>query len=547
MEKKEYVPAFIFKPTKSENTNVTKIRRQDDLLELEFPVFTKDEVLDIAQTLHMRKRKAHNRSIEELIEIMVTVGELWRDPNFYLRKKALNILPMITGQSRQLCEAELDGTLSIWSKDMIELYLAEDLGNKMYLDEWILQPNLNIKLHAQPRGLVYHNLAGNAFSVGMGSLFYGMLTKNVNLVKLPREEPFFTALFAQSIREIDRKVGNELAVLYWPGSKSEIFDELFNSGYVDSVIAWGGLQSIEEIRKRANRYGIKIINHGPKLSFSIISEDIFTSEDKMREMARRIAVDASFWNQKACFSPRVIYIKQKPKKSALDNNKEEIDNVILGLQEKISSETSPKGKKNKNKKNGRDIGALMQRSATLLKNEITELSPIGFAKILAEEMKLVGQQFPRAHQTEADGMETVRKREYFSMNYELNQNGQLITPKIDNKLDWTVMYLRNPPTMNEIDMFQDRFICVTRISNILDLVHSMREEGLNQYLQTISIEGNEKFIEEVAEEMSLLGAARFPKVGDHNQIVMGAPWDGHYVLTELVRWVYIEKRKNISI
>jgi hypothetical protein len=46
-------------------------------------------------------------------------------------------------------------------------------------------------------------------------------------------------------------------------------------------------------------------------------------------------------------------------------------------------------------------------------------------------------------------------------------------------------------------------------------------------------------VEEVAEELSLLGAARFPRVGEHNMQKIGAPWDGHYVINDMVRWVEI--------
>ena len=72
------------------------------------------------------------------------------------------------------------------------------------MDKWIQKGS--IKLHAQPRGLILHNLAGNAFSVGITSLYYGLITKNVNLVKLPREDPFFMVKLGESLLEIDKKL-----------------------------------------------------------------------------------------------------------------------------------------------------------------------------------------------------------------------------------------------------------------------------------------------------------------------------------------------------
>lgn len=524
MNRKVSIPAYIFKSVTSNQITSETIKRQDDVLELEFPTYNKEEVLQIAEILHQRKRRAHDRSMDDLIEILDNVGKLWSNPNYDLRKEALEILPMTTGQSRQLCELELDSSCLMYNKKYIETQLNEELGGKMVLDSWV--PTGKIRLHAQPQGLVFHNMAGNAFILSMGSLFITILTKNVNLVKLAREEPYFGVKFAESIAEVDKKLGKELAVLYWSGSRGEIYDSLFNSGFVDCVMAWGGLQSIEEIRRRAYRFGIKIIDHGPKLSFSIISDEMMQKPDLMQDVARKIAMDVVIFNQKACMSPRVIYIKEN--KPSSSSNGDKID--FNGFKNDKDKSSSNRGEE--------DLSNLMLRSVKLLRNEITNASPLGFAKILADEMKNADSRLPRANLTDADGMEVARKREYFSMEYEFKDKGVVLTPSKE-KLNWTVVYLRDPPSMKEIDMCQDRCIIVTRMANIYDLLHFMQREHLQQYLQTISTYGSNEFVEEVAEEFSLIGAFRFPRVGENNMQLPGTPWDGSYPVKELVKWVYI--------
>ncbi len=543
MKKEITVPAYIFKPKFSEKMITTEIKRQDDILKIHFPVFEKNEVLDIAQKLKLRKRKAHDRPIDEIISIMDSVGALWLDKSYDVRKEALEIVSMITGQSQRLCEMELDLTLKLWQKSTLESYLLKEIGGKEYLDRWVSRGAL--RLHAQPRGLVLHNMAGNVFNLGMVSLFDGMLTKNVNLIKIPREEPYFSVKFAESIAEIDKKIAKELAVLYWKGSQSEIYDELFNSGLIDCVIAWGGLQSIEDIRRRANRFGIQIIDHGPKLSFTMISEDILRKPNDMIEYANKIGIDIAFWNQKACLSPRVIYIAEKPRISSINNkdrNSKNIDESDLSndLLNTISKRMSKNlnGQKKSSNKALTDYSSLMKRSIKMLKNEITDTSPLGFARLLAIGMEKANKIFPRTHMTQSDGMQTLKKREYFSMKYEFNQMGEIIIPK-NGSMDWTVVYLRNPPSIQEINMCTDRFIVVTRIADINHLVNFMKKEKLNQYLQTFSIYGSDPFVESVAEEFSLIGANRFMRVGEHNYQNVGAPWDGHFVLNEMVKWVYI--------
>ena len=102
--------------------------------------------------------------------------------------------------------------------------------------------------------------------------------------------------------------GKEVAILYWSGSNSIIYDELFNSGNINGVLAWGGLNSIEDIRRRAYHYGIKIIDNGPKISFSVISEEALQNQNLMQDLASKIAVDIALWNQRAlCISSGYIH------------------------------------------------------------------------------------------------------------------------------------------------------------------------------------------------------------------------------------------------
>ncbi len=536
MKRSMSIPAFIFKPVTSKNTTKEILKRQDDVLELEFPIYDKNEVLAIAEKLSMRRRRAHDRSIEDLIEIIEQVGNLWQNPNYDLRKEALEIIPMTSGQSRQLCEFELNGSLQLWNRHTVEMTLREELGGKEFLDSWVSKGGM--KLHAQPRGLIYHNLAGNAFSVGLLSLMNGLITKNVNLLKLPREEPYFAVKLAESIAEIDKKIAKEIAVLYWSGSKGEIFDALFNSGLVDGVIAWGGLQSIEDIRRRAYRFGIKIIDHGPKLSFSIVSEDLLKDAGQMRNIARKLSMDIAFWNQKACVSPRVIYIKEASAQTRTVSSQATPVAAPSPLSGVNAAYDALSNLNSKEDVFGANIISQMQRSIKFLGKEITDSSPLGFARIIAEELKNTDGIFPTSHWTQADGLEIARKREYFTMKYTFAEEATIITPPKDG-LNWTVVYLRNPPTMQEIDMCMNRFLIVTRLASLSDLIHSVRKEKLQQYLQTVSVYGSDAFVEEVAEEFSLLGACRFPRAGEHNSQKIGAPWDGHYFLQDLVRWVYI--------
>ena len=85
---------------------------------------------------------------------------------------------------------------------------------------------------------------------------------------------------------------------------------------------------------------------------------------------------------------------------------------------------------------------LMQRSAKLLQNEITDLSPIGFAKLFINELKNTDNNLPRAIITERDGIDMMNKRDYFNMNYQLSKNGMILATHMNEKLNWTVVFLK---------------------------------------------------------------------------------------------------------
>ncbi|MFX1338643.1 MAG: acyl-CoA reductase [Promethearchaeota archaeon] len=536
MIKKINIPAFVFQPIYKENSTKEVIKRHDDILEIEFPIFEKEEVLNIAEKLALKKRRAHDRNIDDILEVIDHVGDLWRNPNYDIHKEALEIIALMTGQSKKLCEIELMGTLSLWSRGIAEAELMGEIGGKNYLEDWVTKGDMRI--HAQPRGLILHNMAGNAFNLGLLTIFYGLITKNVNLIKLSHGEPYITVRLCESIADIDKKIANEIVALYWKGSRTDIYDALFHSGTIDGVLAWGGIDSIEEVRRKAYHYGIKIIDHGPKLSFSVISEDIFKDINQMREIAQKLAIDIICWNQKACLSPRVIYIVDDPQKSATF---EKYTNDLSSKSSDLQGSSQPNNKffdYNVDESSGSEISTLMQRSLKLLRNECSELSPKGFAKMLAKGFEKIDEILPRAHLTSVDSLSTAKKREYFFMNYSINKAARIFTPP-KNKLDWTVIYFRDLPKMKEIDMCQDRFVIVTRIFNIQNLIYSIRKEKLQKYMQTVSIYGTDDFVKKVAEDLSLIGAYRFPRIGEHNIQPVGAPWDGHYVLQDMIKWVYI--------
>jgi long-chain-fatty-acyl-CoA reductase len=71
------------------------------------------------------------------------------------------------------------------------------------------------------------------------------------------------------------------------------------------VCIWGGEEAVRSIKRKISPK-TEVIEFGPKRSFSIIDLD---SIEDMENTACRLANDISVYNQEACFSPQMAFVK----------------------------------------------------------------------------------------------------------------------------------------------------------------------------------------------------------------------------------------------
>ena len=490
--------------------------------------------------------KAHTRSIFETIEILDQVYDLWRNPNFDYRKESEEVLSLITGQSKNLINYELNEFIGLFKSEATKYYISQQFGDINYLDDWIEKGD--ILLHAQPRGLILHSLAGNSFVLGPLSLYYGIITKNVNLAKLASSEPYFTIRFVQSINEIDQNLSKELGVVYWRGREKNVYKFLFNEDIIDLVIAWGGMQSIRELKKISATYGVRFIEHGPKFSFSIINKSFLGRSERLTSIAKEIAKDVTIWNQYACCSPRIVFFQEKDFKN-FNEGSDDLRSEIFSALNDIKGNTSRTESKTI-VDNKADLLSVMTESMQTLRKNITYDSALGFAKLLALELNDVSKMFARTKMTESEVINTLNKRDYYLLNIESKGWGRIFRPadsSLKQNPDWTVVYLRRTPSKRDIDACVNRFIIVTSYKNFEEIMKWIEEMKIQRFIQTFSIIGDMEEVKEISDQLSLIGACTITLPGQMNAHKSSAPHDGDYDLKELVRWVSINfSNKNLK-
>ena len=173
------------------------------------------------------------------------------------------------------------------------------------------------KMMAIPRGFVVHWLAGNVPLIGMFALVQSILAKNVNLVKVPAEEPDMLPTLLSELNNVNvvfpsgyKLRGEDLlktiTVVY--------FDKEHTAGAqlsaaADVRVAWGGRDAIESISSHPKKYHTEDIFFGPKFSFMVMGREHLSDDSGLKRLVRRAATDSSVFDQYACSSPHTIFVE----------------------------------------------------------------------------------------------------------------------------------------------------------------------------------------------------------------------------------------------
>jgi hypothetical protein len=217
----------------------------------------------------------------------------WLDPRHPIRRNALEILPQTTGCSREMISEGLN------------LAFKEVRSTR-------LKTCLNFLAKFPKPKLSSFIFAGIIPTPMLFDIFLGLLLKSALLVKSPSREPFFPVLLAQSIAEVNPKLGNCIAAFWWPGGQWNLEKIIFKEA--DLIHAYGSNETIQKIKKDVPR-GKTFLSFGHKISFSVIGEEEVLK--RKSTLPKRVAYDVSLYDQQGCVSPHVIYLEENPKSSSI--------------------------------------------------------------------------------------------------------------------------------------------------------------------------------------------------------------------------------------
>ncbi len=430
---------------------------------------TMAQVLEQGRRLIARQQEV---SLDEMLEVLDSAGRRLADPEHPLRREALDELPGRVGFSRPMVAAALDALADMMAGENLQRRLDCDLGRADYLDWFTYHDRFQGYLRALPRGLVAHVAAGNVFVGAMDSLIQGMVTKNVNILKMSGDDTFFPLLFARLVQECDPRgiLSRSFALLPFRGGRSDL-EDLIKTG-CDVVIVYGGAEAVAAYRQGLGPH-TRLVEYGPK--YSLVAVEAGELERRGPEqVAAQVARDVTMWDQSACSSPQAVYL----------------------------------------------WAGELEASRSLARD---------FARLLARELAALTEVYPPGAIARDEQVEITREREMAKVSQALGE-GELIIPARDDQA-WTVIVEHDP----ELHVSpHHRTVFVKPLAREEDLASALAPHG--DLLQSLALVCDPATAYRLAQDLAFVGADRFTEPGHMSRRKHGTPHDGTRGTAELVRW-----------
>ena len=160
------------------------------------------------------------------------------------------------------------------------------------------------------RGVVFHITPGNVPVNFAYSFFAGLITGNINIIRVPSRKFKQVELIIQAIKTVlneERHKSNFLNRLYMIRYNSDSNATALLSSLCDVRIIWGGDHTINEIRKSQIPPKATEVTFSDRYSIAIIDADNYLECQDKITLAKDFYNDTYLFDQNACTSPQTIY------------------------------------------------------------------------------------------------------------------------------------------------------------------------------------------------------------------------------------------------
>ena len=189
----------------------------------------------------------------------------------------------------------LEELLPLLRRETLETKLSAELGPEGFGDRTFSRTAARLL----PLGTLFHIAPGNMPGLPVYTVLEGLLTGNVNLLKLPRSDKGLSLAAFQLLTKQEPQLAPYIYAFELP---SKAADMKALASLADGVVTWGGDGAIKAARSLAGA-GCKLMEWGHRLSFAYLSG----YEEKEKELSA-LAEHIVRTGQRLCSSCQVIFL-----------------------------------------------------------------------------------------------------------------------------------------------------------------------------------------------------------------------------------------------
>jgi len=254
-----------------------------------YPSEEQDKILDEAEEQINRTLATKTLLTETVIS---AIDRLGRDIEHGVFDDRINALPVDDPAHYKAMAVEM------LSRGFLEYKLKTELG---CCERGSLPTTVKaIGTRVMPLGVIFHIAAGNMDGLPAFSLAEGLLTGNVNILKLPQADNGLSVEIIAKLTEYEPSLADFIYVFDTPSSDVHAMKRM--AALSDGIAVWGGDEAVSAVRALAP-VGAKLIEWGHKLSFAYIS-GYSDKESDLAALATHIAATKGL----LCSSCQVIYL-----------------------------------------------------------------------------------------------------------------------------------------------------------------------------------------------------------------------------------------------
>jgi hypothetical protein len=227
-------------------------------------------------------RAASDVGADRMTDTLIRAFDLWRDPNYALRREAIAAIARSAGYSVAMLENSIDALLKPFTRASLTAMAAR----------------MSASRRSHKTKTVGFIMAGNVAGAGIHEVVMALLAAARVVIKTASAEPIFFAEFARTIAEIDRDAGARIEVLNWGRGRADLTAKLIEN--CDLVAAYGDDETIESLRRP------NLIGFGSRVSAAVVALEVCDSS-RIEQVANLLARDVALFEQLGCLSPHQIF------------------------------------------------------------------------------------------------------------------------------------------------------------------------------------------------------------------------------------------------